>query len=181
MSQYFRENGKRYYPETDWEDPESVRQNVRTKQSFKDECDINQILKRAQRAGGLSHVQKYPEAVYGEFDGTFDLLTAHERLNRAQEIFADLPSEVRNEFRNDALAFVGWAAKQDPGTLVEKIPAIAAPGRYFPNPVQRGGQGAGAATAPASPEGASSSSTPSGGTVVASNAATATTDANGAS
>lgn len=121
----------------------------RTKQSFKESCDINQILKKAQVKGGLSHVQKYPEMVYGEFDGEVDLLTAHERIGRANEIFAELPSEVRREFDNDALSFVTWAGSLGPGELVEKIPAIARPGNYFPNPVNRGGQGAGAATQPA--------------------------------
>lgn len=165
MSKFYDEHGRRWYPvdDIDWEDAESVKQNVRTKQSFKDECDVNKILKKAQRAGGLSHVQKYPEAVYGEFNTEVDLLTAHERIGKANQIFADLPSEVRREFNNDALAFVQWAGQQPPGTLIEKIPAIAEPGRYFPNPVQRGGQGAGAATAPASPEGASSNATPEGG------------------
>ena len=50
----------------------------RTKQSFKEETDVNRIIQRAQQVGGLAHVQKYPEAVYGEFSGEMDLLTAHE-------------------------------------------------------------------------------------------------------
>jgi hypothetical protein len=121
----------------------------RTKQSFKDQCDINQILKKAQVAGGISHVQKYDKAVYGEFDQTFDLLTARERIAAADKIFMDLPAEVRNEFGNDSLAFVKFAG--DPANndkLEQIIPAIAEPGNYFPNPVSRGGKGAGAATAP---------------------------------
>ena len=119
----------------------------RTKQSFKDETDVNKIIQRAQQIGGLAHVQKYPEAVYGEFSGEMDLLTAHERMSKAQEIFNDLPSEVRAEFHNDALRFVKYAGSLQPGELLEKIPQLAEPGRVYPNPVQRGGQGAGAATA----------------------------------
>lgn len=123
---------------------------LRTKQSFKDSCDINKMLKKAQVTGSIAHLQKYEEAVYGEFDGEFTLLEAHERIARANEIFADLPSEVRSEFNNNALEFVTFAG--DPanaGQLEKLLPAIAEPGAYFPNPVQRGGQGAGAATAPA--------------------------------
>lgn len=121
----------------------------RTKQSFKDQCDINKMLDKAQVTGSLSHLLKYPEAIYQEFNGDFDLLTAHERISRATEIFDELPSEMRKDFNNNPLDFVRWAG--DPanaGKLIEKYPQIAAPGRYFPNPVQRGGQGAGAATAP---------------------------------
>lgn len=120
-----------------------------TKQAFKDSADINKILRKASKAGGLAHVQKYDERVYGEFEG-YDLLEAHRLIDRANEIFNDLPSETRNEFGNDALRFAGWAS--DPtnrANIRELIPAINEPGNYFPNPVQRGGEGAGLATAPA--------------------------------
>ena len=128
-----------------------------TKQSFKDSTDVNKILKKAQRAGGISHVLKYPEAEYGQFDGEMDLLTASTRIKRAQEIFDDLPSEVKQEFSHDALAFVDFANQpENVGRLAELIPAIAEPGRYFPNPVVRGGQGAGLATAPSEPSSAAS-------------------------
>ena len=121
----------------------------RTKQAFKDQCDINKMLKKAQQKGSLAHIQKYPELAYGEFDGEFDLLTAHKRINRANEIFGELPSEIRSEFNNNALKFVTWAANPDNNSrLAELLPAIAEPGTYFPNPVQRGGKGAGAATSP---------------------------------
>lgn len=121
----------------------------RTKQSFKDQCDINKILKKAAVKGGLAHVQKYPEVIYGEFDVEVDLLTARQRIADAERIFMDLPAEVRQEFNNDALAFVGFAGNpENVGRLKELIPAIAEPGNYFPNPVRAGGQGAGAATAP---------------------------------
>ena len=139
---------------TEWYDqiPDVEFQPTMTKQAFKDQTDINKMLKKAQTAGSLAHLQKYPEAIYGQFLGTdFDLLTAHNQIEKANQIFADLPSEVRNEFGNNAISFVKFAG--DPANnskLRELFPAIAAPGSYFPNPVQRGGQGAGAATAPAS-------------------------------
>lgn len=154
MSQYFKENGRAYRVDFDSfresEDAALVTAEIRTKQSFKDQCDINKMLKKAQQQGSMSHLMKYPELVYGEFDGEMDLLTAHGRIAKANEIFADLPSEIRSEFNGDPLAFVTFAA--DPANnarLAEILPAIAEPGRYFPNPVQRGGTGAGAATAPA--------------------------------
>jgi hypothetical protein len=68
----------------------------RTKQSFKDSTDINKILKKAQKAGSLAHLQKYDKAVYGEFHG-YDLLEAMGKIDRANEIFADLPAEIRSE------------------------------------------------------------------------------------
>ncbi len=116
---------------------EKVYEDGRTKQAFKDSTDINKILKKAQKTGSLAHLVKYPEAVYGEFEG-YDLLEAYDKVKRAQGIFDDLPSEVRNEFGNDALKFAGYAS--DPlnvKRLGELLPAIAEPDRYFPNPVKR--------------------------------------------
>lgn len=109
----------------------------RTKQSFKDSTDINKILKKAQLSGGLSHAMKYDSAIYGEFTG-IDLLGAYDQIGRAQTIFNDLPSEVRNEFGQNALKFAAYAsAPENIERLAELIPAIAAPGTYFPNPVSR--------------------------------------------
>ena len=106
-----------------------------TKQSFKDQTDINKIIKKAQVSGGLSHAMKYDEAVYGEFTGV-DLLGAHLQVEKAKQIFADLPSEVRREFDQDAFKFAEFAS--DPkniGRLAQLIPAIAAPGDFrFPQP-----------------------------------------------
>ncbi len=110
----------------------------RTKQSFKDSTDINKMLKKAQTVGSLAHLQKYPAATYGAFDGTFDLLTAHEQIKKADIIFADLPSEIRNEFNNEALKFMRFAGDpENNDKLRELLPELAEPGRMFPNPVNR--------------------------------------------
>ena len=106
----------------------------RTKQSFKDSTDINKILAKAQVTGSLSHFEKHG-AFYGDFaDMPTDPFEAREVLARGQAIFADAPSEVRAEFRNDPLAF--FAFVNDPansGRLEELLPAIAKRGKYFPD------------------------------------------------
>lgn len=126
MSMYYRKHGKPYEPE--YERP------GRTKQSFVDECDINQIMKRAQIAGGLSHLQKYG-AEYQDFaEAPTDLLEAHEHLKRGEAIFSELPPEIRREFRQNPFEFFKYV--NDPANserLNELIPAIAEPGRYFPD------------------------------------------------
>ena len=118
-----------------------------TKQSFKDQTDINKILKKAQTRNTIAHLQKYPAMVYGEFTG-YDLQESMRLIDKANAIFADAPSEVRNEFGNNALKFAEFVSNPaNIDRLPELLPKIAEPGSFFPNPVNRGGAGAGAATA----------------------------------
>lgn len=104
----------------------------RTKQAFKDDCDVNRILQKAQKVGSLSHLQKHG-AFYGDFaNAPKDLFEAREMLDRGEAIFKDLPAEIRNEFENDALKFFG--AMNDPANVdrrKEVMEELAKPGRYF--------------------------------------------------
>jgi len=100
----------------------------RTKQSFRDETDINKILHRAQKAGTLSHLEKY-EGTYGDFSN-FDFLEAQINLTAGREVFDALPSELRNEFKQSPAAFFDFV--NDPANkddLANKLPKLAAPGR----------------------------------------------------
>ena len=106
----------------------------RTKQSFKDSTDINMILARAARGETISHLNKY-EAVYGDYTDIPDLLTANERLQKAQAIFDELPSELRREFKNSVSEFFAYV--NDPANmddLERKLPALAKPGQQLPEP-----------------------------------------------
>ena len=139
MSMYYRDNREVYVPEYD---------DGRTEGAFLDQCDINKIIKKHQIANAASHAAQYPPECYAEFDGV-DLLGAYERDERARALFDDLPSEIRNEFSNDHRAFVTFMAQPDnEARHAQVLKALAEPGAYFPNPAQRGGQGAAAATAP---------------------------------
>ncbi len=127
MSQYYMEHGKRYTPE--YEKP------GRTKQSFKDSCDVNKILKKAQKTGTISHLNKH-QATYGDLSG-FDFTEAQMQLAKAGEIFDDLPSEIRREFDNSPAKFFEFANDVDNvDKLGELLPAIAEPGNFFPSPTK---------------------------------------------
>ncbi len=100
----------------------------RTKQSFKDETDIEKILSRAQKSGTISHLTKY-EARYGDFSG-FDFFEANIKMAAGAEIFAALPSEIRNEFQNTPGKFFAYVNDPDnKDRLGELLPELAAPGR----------------------------------------------------
>jgi hypothetical protein len=105
----------------------------RTKQAFKDSADINKILKKAQKAGTLSHLQKHG-AYYGDF-ADFDFEEAKFAVARAVSIFEELPSELRREFDHNPGQFFAYV--NDPanaGRLRELLPGLAEPGRQLIRP-----------------------------------------------
>ncbi len=108
--------------------PKKVYDDGRTKQSFKDETDIQKIMARAEVTGTISHLAKY-EGVYADFSD-FDFHEQNNMLARGAEIFDALPAEVRSEFRQSPAAFFKYV--NDPKNIDElrkKLPALAAPGR----------------------------------------------------
>ncbi|AXH75591.1 MAG: internal scaffolding protein [Microviridae sp.] len=89
----------------------------RTKQSFKEEVDINTIVRRFGLSGVLPAVVNPP--MYGDFGGVFDYQTAMNAVVGARESFMSLPAGVRSRFHNDPqelLAFLG-----DEGNKAEAI------------------------------------------------------------
>lgn len=66
-----------------------------TRQEHMRECDINEIMKRYQRTGALTHFATYaPE--YGDFNAC-DYQESLNLITRANQMFADLPSSIRAE------------------------------------------------------------------------------------
>lgn len=74
------------------------------KQSFKGECDINNIMKK-YRSTGILPLQS--DVVYGE-QNPYDLQTALNFVHEAQASFDSLPSNIRNRFKNDAVGFYNF-------------------------------------------------------------------------
>lgn len=78
----------------------------RTKQSFKDECDINTIIKRFLRTGQLDLANKL-EPRYGDCTG-IQFQTAVETVAAAKSLFAELPAALRNRFENEPAKFLNF-------------------------------------------------------------------------
>ncbi len=111
----------------------------RTKQAFKDECDINRVMDRAGRGASLAHLAAH-KGQYGDFSD-FTERTYEQMLNRiadAKTIFFDLPAELRqNEFQNNPGKFFEFVNKpENHDRLEELFPALSAPGRQLPDVVQ---------------------------------------------
>jgi len=76
-----------------------------TKQSFKDECDINNIMKKWQRTGLIDHVNEH-KGDYGDLTTYDDYHASMNAILDARESFETLPSGVRKEFDNDPSKFL---------------------------------------------------------------------------
>jgi len=86
-----------------------------TKQSFTEECDINNILKKYQKTGAIDHVNKH-EASYG-YATSHDFQSALETIKRGRIMFEELPSSIRTKFENDPAKFLDFV--QDNNNLKE--------------------------------------------------------------
>lgn len=80
----------------------------RTKQSFRDECDINIIMGRYLQTGVIDFVAKHSPQ-YGDVTGA-DFQTAMQTVAQANSMFADLPSSLRERFGNDPAQFLDFVA-----------------------------------------------------------------------
>jgi len=101
----------------------------RTKQSFKQECDINHIMKKYERQGILP--QNIKQGMYADVS---DVPTYQEACNlviAAQEQFAALPSNVRERFANDPARFLEFVNDGSNAEEMEKL------GLFSPEAVER--------------------------------------------
>jgi len=91
---------------------------TRTHQSFKDECDINRIVKKANSTGILpTLIKQNPQ--YGDFSEPLDYQQSLNTIMLANEQFAALPSHTRARFGNDPHQFLLFTA--DPKNLPEMV------------------------------------------------------------
>lgn len=102
-----------------------------TKDSFKDECDINLIMERYAQTGAVPGARGPGQ--YGDFSSVPDYQSALERVRVAQGIFNSLDAEVRLECMNDPAVFLekvkdyDWAVKHGLAVPKEQVPAPSSP------------------------------------------------------
>lgn len=114
-----------------------------TRQSFKDECNINNIVARFIQTGAVDHVREYG-AQYGEVS-SMDLHEAMNTALKAQDMFDALPAKLREHFGQDPGVFLDFVA--DPANLDE----MKQLGLVRPEPVDPPGAPEGGAAEPPSP------------------------------
>lgn len=94
-------------------------------QSFKEECDINTIVRRFGLTGELP--ENYRAPISGDFTDVHDFQSAMNAVRAAEEAFMLLPGEVRARFANDPQNLIAFL--DDEGNRAEalKLGLIQAP------------------------------------------------------
>lgn len=120
-----------------------------TKQSFKEECDINTIMARYQSTGELPDVSQYPPQY---LDATsFDFQSMQNKLIEAQGLFDALPSKIRNRFANDPGEFLAFVSDPSNKSELQSMGLLKETSAASPSP-EGGSEGAGKRSAPVSEE-----------------------------
>lgn len=90
-----------------------------TEQAHKHETDINYILKEYTRTGFIKHSKENK----GRYDdiSVQDFQTAMFTVASAQNMFSELPGQVRKEFANDPARFLEFVQNPDNADRMEKM------------------------------------------------------------
>lgn len=94
-----------------------------TQQEFKEECDINQIMRRFKLTGALPTTAAMP--MYGDFSEVTDYMDALNQITFAQQQFAELPALLRERFNHNPgqlLAFLSDSKNRDEAIRLGLLP-----------------------------------------------------------
>lgn len=99
---------------------ELVKEETMTKQSFKEECDVNNILKQYSPAA-LAELMAERQRMsrFGELPSGLDFQAAMNIVVEGRAAFEVLPAKVRERFLNDPERFLAFM--QDPESQEEAI------------------------------------------------------------
>lgn len=113
--------------------PFTSTQKSLTRQSMKDECDVNVIIRRFHKTGLVDHLNVH-EGQYGDFAE----IDYHEALNTVREadhMFLTLPSDVRTRFDNDPGKFLEFSTNPDNLDAMREL-GLAYPAEQIEEPAQ---------------------------------------------
>lgn len=92
----------------------------RTQQHFKDECDIDRILKKYSATGFLvDPLAPRRQPLFGDFSESMSFMEAQNRVAAVREAFEALPSALRDRFANDPYRLLAWC--EDPANFEEAV------------------------------------------------------------
>lgn len=95
-------------------------------QEFKEECDINEMVRQFGVTGTWPETFAAPQ--YGDYTKIGDFQTAMNAIGEAQKAFMVMPSKLRARFENDPqqlLEFVSKASNREEAIALGLVPAPA--------------------------------------------------------
>jgi phage internal scaffolding protein len=93
-------------------------------QNFKDETDINYIVRQFGITGELPGKPLNPQ--YGDFTGVLDYHSAVNAVLAAQDDFMELPAQMRSRFNNDPAQLIDFLGKEENREEAIKLGLVAA-------------------------------------------------------
>lgn len=88
------------------------RTKSKTRQQYKADADINNIMAKYIKTGMLSHVNRY-NGQYADVTGLGDYQESMNMIRTAQDMFMTLPAKVRSRFNNDPGEFLAFVDNPD--------------------------------------------------------------------
>ena len=96
-----------------------------TQQHFKDETDINNILRQFNVSGMLPEAPLSPR--YGDFTGIGDYHSALNAVIAAEDSFMALPAQLRARFENDPAQLIDFLSDENNRSEAEKLGLLEVP------------------------------------------------------
>lgn len=85
----------------------------RTKQQFKDECSLKEMVKRFQSGRSRGLTSNILSPMYGDVSNVGSFQDCCNVITKAKEEFLTLPSDVRDRFRNNPSELVEFMADEN--------------------------------------------------------------------
>lgn len=89
-----------------------------TQQQYKEECDVNHIMKKYITTGEIHHINR-KQGVYADMSEISDYQGMLDTVLDAQSKFQTLPADVREKFKNDPAKLIEFI--QDPKNYDEGV------------------------------------------------------------
>lgn len=119
---------------------------IRVKQEFRDEVNINTIMKRVRSKGAiLPNMDVSRKAFFGDVSAVGSFMDVHERMQAAKDGFMQIPSDIRSRFQNDPMVFLEFASNPENRDQMVEMGLLDAPAAPAPAPAPGGAGAPGAA------------------------------------
>lgn len=109
-------------------------EKTRTQQHFKEESDINTIVRRFGVTGQMPVAPRMPS--YGDYDNVTDFKTAMDAWARAREDFDALPAQIRKRFDHDPQKLLEFVQDDKNRPEAEKLGLVPKRPEKLPEPPQ---------------------------------------------